>query len=121
VSFGTLVQHGDAKLRVYVGTQALSTGFDRVIAVPFSTGSGKVAITGPEESDDRHVLLEPGDYRLVAAQRLPGHGRSVSHGIELEVELVFAKLKTPLQRSEVLVADAELSPPQVLVEDAEAA
>lgn len=84
----------------------------RVIAVPFLVTSGKVIVEGPEETmPERNVTLPPGNYRLIAAQRVTGED-------EEAIDLFFELLSKPLERSAILVADDKLNPPALLVERA---
>jgi hypothetical protein len=114
VSFVTLVEWGEAALRVFVGAFAPKPEHTRVIEVPFELLSQQVGIEQPEDAALQRVLqLEPGHYRLVAAQTLDG-GR-------LSIDLWFETLDTPLDRSRVRLADPDLDPPETLLESAEIA
>jgi len=88
--------------------------YERVVAVPFLVVSGKVVVDGPEETGlDRSFEVSQGEYRLVAAQ---GFARG-----EVIVDLFFETVSVGLGRSEILVADSELNPPQTLLESAKVA
>ena len=114
VAFGTLLEYGTAIVRIAACHYEPSEDYDRVIEVPFSVVSGKVIIDGPEETEtgrERNFMLAPGNYRLVAAQRVTGDEN-------LAIDLFFELLTKPLERSAVLVADAALNPPTALLETA---
>ncbi|MCI0561050.1 MAG: hypothetical protein MN733_21395 [Nitrososphaera sp.] len=90
-------------------------GHERVIAVPFFSPSGKVVVKGPEElPSDRRLVLEPGHYRLVAAQRVVSED-------EEQIDFYFQQLDKLAPCSEILVADDDLDPPVELLEEAEIA
>jgi hypothetical protein len=110
VNFGTLLEFGSARTTASVADYRRRDSDERVIAVPFLVVSGRVCVDGPEEIDiGRCVDLPPGDYRLVAAQR-------VVNDEEQEIDLFFEARATPLDCSAILVADAELQPPSPLLE-----
>ena len=110
VSFGTLLEFGTAKLRIYSGYPNSLNQYDRVIAVPFCVRSGKVNIEGPdEESDCRSIGLITGYYKLWCAQ--------YNQEDETEnIDLFFEVAEIPVQQSEILIADSVISPPAVLLE-----
>lgn len=115
VCFRTLLEFGNALVRVYLGSYIQSEGDERVIAVPFDSPTGKVLIEGPDDAPGSHsVLLEPSPYQLFASQRATGEEREL-------ISIYFRKLDEPLSHSEILVADEELNPPEQLLEDAEVA
>ena len=115
VNFSTLLQFGYAAVGVSRGIYEPQHEYERVIAVPFRSTSGKVNVEGPEESpSERSFELLPGHYRLVAAQYVVGDDDEV-------VNLCFEPLVEALDRSTILVADATLNPPTPLVEIAKIA
>jgi hypothetical protein len=115
VNFNTPLEFGYADVFISRNVYQPSEEFDRVIAVPFLVTSGKVVVEGPEETKpERNVALSPGNYRLVAAQRVTGDEEEAIH-------LFFEPLSNPLERSAVLVADEALYPPTPLLETAEIA
>jgi hypothetical protein len=115
VCFNSILEFGDADISVIRGAYDLTDQYDRVISVPFTVTSGKVAVEGPEECDVNRVIeLRNGVYRLVAAQR-------VVNDTAEEIDLYFELLQAPLQQSEVLVADENLNPPEKLLEVADVA
>lgn len=112
VAFGTLLEYGIAKVLVHFGHYQSRAGHQRVIAVPFAVSSGRVIVDGPEETETgrrRSFPLEPGNYRLVAAQRVTGDE-------EEAIDLFFDRLTKALERSAILIADDALDPPSPLVE-----
>lgn len=112
VNFNTPVEFGYADVTVSRSSCEPREENDRVIAVPFRVASGKVVVEGPEETTpERSFELPPGDYRLVAAQRVIADD-------EESIELFFEPLAKPLQHSVVLVADEGLNPPVSLLETA---
>jgi hypothetical protein len=113
VNFNTPLEFGYADVGVsQCAYQPRGEEYERVIAVPFLVTSGKVIVEGPEETKpERHFALLPGNYRLVAAQRVTGDEEEV-------IDLFFEPLTKPLERSAVLVADEALNPPTPLLETA---
>ena len=102
VNFGTPLEFGYADVTVSLVSYKPSKEYHRVIAVPFLITSGKVIVDGPEETNVRRsVELPPGNYRLVAAQRITGDAEEI-------VDLFFEPLANPLERSSVLVADGAI-------------
>jgi len=74
-----------------------------------------VVVDGPEETDvERTVALPPGNYRLVAAQRVIGQE-------EEAIDLFFESVTEPLRGSDVIIADDALDPPAALIEIADIA
>jgi hypothetical protein len=116
VSFGTLDEFGTADLIVNLGPYAPARAYQRVIEVPLHVPSGRVLICGPEDSDAeaRAVDVEPGHYRLVAAQALVADERET-------IDLFFEKVTPPSARSRILRADEELHPPDPLLETVDVA
>ncbi len=114
VCFSTILEFGNARLSVCLGPYSKSTNHERVISTPFNAPTGKVLIEGPEESNtNRHIELEPGCYKVTAAQK-------VVRGDE-EIELYFEKVIKPEEHSMIIIADEELDPPDELLEHAEIA
>ena len=112
VNFNTPLEFGYADVGVSQSAFEPGEEYERVIAVPFLVTSGKVIVEGPEETKpERNVALPPGNYRLVAAQRVTGDEEEV-------IDLFFEPLTKPLGRSAVLVADEALNPPSPLLETA---
>jgi hypothetical protein len=110
------LEYGDAALIVYIGSYDFDEAHQRVICVPLYVPSGKVRVEGPEESGiGRELAVAPGHYRVCAAQKL------ASNGDAEVIELFFEPLAAPQQRSEIIVADEELEPPETLVEETEVA
>jgi hypothetical protein len=115
VSFSTLLEFGCATVTVMRGQYLPSTEYERVVAVPFSVKSAKINIEGPEEFDvERSVQLDPGRYRLTAAQFVLGDE-------EERIDLFFEPCNERLERSEILIVDEGLHPSDPLVETADVA
>lgn len=116
VTFRTMIQFGDADVNVVVSDYEADANYQRIVAVPFLVTSGTVVVSSPEEIDsERQFTVPPGYYRLVAAQAV------ISDDVEDAAEVIDLFLEardTPLERSQILVADDELSPPEVFVETA---
>jgi len=123
VSFRTLEQYGIAALSVLLGHYLMRPEHQRVIEVPFRVIGNCVEILGPEEVPVvvRKVPLKAGDYRLTCAQWIPDPYGDLYPQYPLAVDLFFEKIDEPLAHSRIIIADAELSPPDVLVEWAEPA
>jgi Competence protein J (ComJ) len=122
VSFGTLLDFGFAYVAVASAYESREE-YERVIAVPFLVMSGKVNVEGPEHTVDieRSIALAPGNYRLVAAQRVIRDEEEADAAIVYSrkaIDLFFEPLAQPLERSAILVADDALKPPTPLVETA---
>jgi hypothetical protein len=88
--------------------------FDRVIAVPFTVSRGVVAVLGVEETGEleRFLHLDTGEYKLTVAQAIYDDDSE-------EVVLAFEPVRERVMKSHIIVADAELDPPDPLVETAE--
>jgi hypothetical protein len=116
VCFGTLLEHGTARVEIKSGGHT-PCEYERVIAVPSQVISGEVIVEGPEKSDiGRQLTIPPGQYRLIAAQSVINDDDKNG---EERIALYFESTTTPLEKSQILVADDELNPSQVLVESAE--
>jgi hypothetical protein len=114
VCYRTLKQEGEADVTYIHGHFVPRYSYVRVIAVPFFSTTGRVLVEGPEEvGTGRIVNIPAGDYRLTCGQRYENNC--------VVVDLFFEKLERPLERSIVIVADSELSPPTELIESAEVA
>jgi hypothetical protein len=112
VCFGTPLEFGNADVVVTVGAYRPEAQYERVIAVPFRSVSGKVTIEGPEEMDvDRPFDLPRGDYKLTAAQ-------VTFSDDEERIDLFFDPVATPLKQSAIVIADEMLSPSEPLIETA---
>jgi hypothetical protein len=112
VCMNTLEEFGSAAVEVSCDKYRSDPDYDRVIAVPFKVVSGTVVIEGPEESKTGRIFhLPAGNYRLVVAQQALGDE-------EERIDLFFEPTAVPILSSEIIVADLELKPPLVLVENA---
>jgi hypothetical protein len=115
VCFGTTLEFGHADVAVAFGAYQQRADYERVIAVPFYSGSGKVTVEGPEEMDAERVFDVPiGNYKLTAAQTVIGE-------TEERIDLFFESVATPLKHSSIIVADEMLHPPEPLIETSEIA
>ena len=86
VSFATLVEFGYADVFYHEGHFQSEKTYERAIAVPFAVVSGKVVVAGPEEIKIARALeLPPGNYRIVAAQRLRGDEEELIDRMALEL------------------------------------
>jgi hypothetical protein len=113
VNFRSLLEFGDARVRVSLGEAEGFEHCDRVIAVPFEVNAGFVLVEGPEEERDegRRVVLAPGAYELTCAQQATGD--------EMEdISLNFAPRTVLPAKSRVLRADPQLEVPPELLESA---
>ena len=118
VCLSTLYEFGEAEIRVHLGPYEANEAHSRVIAVPFKVVSGAVAVKGPEEfAVDRHFEVTPGNYRLVMAQA--ALIVEDEEGGEELIELFFEPVDVAPSRSEILVCDEALNPPDVLIETAD--
>lgn len=112
VNFATLLEFGSAVVHVFSTSYQPRDQYNRVIAVPFRVSSGIVMVGGPEEFDlKRNFKLSPGYYRLVAAQYVVENDEEI-------IDLYFESRSLPLEQSTLLVVDALLNPPKLLIEDA---
>ena len=115
VCFSTLLEFGRADVTCSLCRFQSAEDYERVIAVPFLTTTGKVLVEGPEELNVTRVIeLEKGNYRLVAAQRVTGDKTE-------RLDLFFEKLEGPSRKSDILVADPELRPEVPLLDTADVA
>ena len=115
VCFGTLLEFGIAEFECVLEGPALKLErFERVIAVPFLVTSGVVRAEGPEETTAQTPFSIPcGKYRLTAAPARRGSG-------VLRMVIRFER-SVEISRSEIIVADRQLAPGGVLLEDADVA
>jgi Competence protein J (ComJ) len=114
-NFGTILEFGNAKLHVYAKPPNTLDQYNRVIVIPFVITSGKVNIEGPEEdSDCRSFNLNSGYYKLWCAQ-------SEQDDENENIDIFFEAVEVPMQKSEILIADDELSPPDSLLETSDIA
>jgi hypothetical protein len=111
VNFGTILEFGEADVTVNQSEYKPSDQYERVIAVPFLVTSGTINIEGPESNEPRSFSLAPGNYRLVAAQRVLGDD-------EEAIDLFFERLEVLPAKSEIIKKDDALNPPTRLIETA---
>jgi hypothetical protein len=115
VCFGSILDFGHADVTFVLGGYQPAQRFERVIAVPFTVVTGRVAVKGPEEFDiDRLIELPRGYYCLTAAQQM------LSDDLE-DVHLFFESVAERQQVSSILVEDELLSPSYPLLETVEIA
>jgi hypothetical protein len=112
VAVGTLLEFGTAAVSVERTSPASVDAYERVIAVPLHVLSNSVAIDGPEETAGiRCIDVPQGHYRVTVAQR-------VVNDVREEIGVWLERLDVPMQRSEILIVDADLEPPTSLLETA---
>jgi Competence protein J (ComJ) len=112
-SIGTLLEDGKGIVKVYPDGYVEDRDHARVISIPFYSPTGQITVTGPEEFEPSVVLqFESTHFRLTVAQRLVGEEQEM-------IELYFEEMDRPLGKSEILVADDELDPPETLLEHAD--
>lgn len=119
-SFSTMLNYGEADLRVFLTGYKHNASYERVIAVPFLSVSGEIFVEGPEEAalTEPHRIM-PGAYRLVSAQRVISEDvQDFVQGYEA-IDVFFEKTMELGLTSAVVLADAQLSPPDQLLEFAE--
>ena len=115
VNFNSLLEFGHADLTVSSEPYQPRREYERVIAVPFLVTSGIVIVEGPEETAvERNIKLQPGTYRLVAAQY-------VTTGDQETIDLYFEPVTPAVRHSVILLADEGLNPPDPLIETAQIA
>jgi hypothetical protein len=115
VCFGTLIQFGDANVQVFSNSYVFNEKDERVIKVPFYSPSGLIFIEGPEEESRDSIKIEPGYFLLTAAQQADYENET------LLIRLYFLKTEIPFSKSEILIKDEQLNPPNQLLETAEIA
>jgi hypothetical protein len=114
ICLGTILQSGTASVRVYHGPIVPQQEWQRVIANPFSSPTGRIVVRGLMEMYIAHLVqLRPGFYRIYTCQTLA----DAQDEHEL-IELFFLPEDQPMDHSEVILADEGLTPPSVLVEGA---
>jgi hypothetical protein len=102
LAFGTLLDHGTAALRVFLGNPESLDDYVRVVSVPIDLTSGTLCIEGPEEYPiERWIALSDDQYRLVVAQ---SYGAKSRLSIDLYVELTGRRE----EKSAVLKMDESL-------------
>jgi hypothetical protein len=116
-----ILDAGDADVTAYLGPYVPSPSHQRAVAVPFHSPTGRVIVEGMivEIYCARVLFVQPGHYRLTAAQQVVGDINDEEAEDCTIVELYFEPVKTPLSLSAVLKADAGMKPPPQLLEDAD--
>jgi hypothetical protein len=110
-SFATILDTGDAPLRLFLSPLLKDMRYDRVICVPFYAQSGDIGIGAPDDWPHQcGFKITAGHYRLCVAQRLVDEEKEI-------IDLFFEKLTQPATKSDVVVGDANLKPTSVLLED----
>lgn len=113
VSFVTLTQYGKADLRVFLSEYTHDAYYERVIAVPFYSVSGKLVVEGPEESGlMKPVEIPKGNYFLFAAQKKVGDD---SLRCFLGIDL-FLERQGNRNDCQIIKADSLLKPPKTLIQ-----
>ncbi|HEY7308444.1 MAG TPA: competence protein ComJ [Gemmataceae bacterium] len=111
---GTLLQYGQGEATVFFGPYLEQKNYQRVIALPFHSSTGKVIVQGMMEIYLAHILFcDRGHYKLYIAQWIADE-EDEREGIHI----FFHLQDQPLSKSEIIIADEGLSPPPILLEDA---
>lgn len=114
ICLGSILQDGVASVRVFHGSYSPQREYQRVIANPFTSPSGRIIVNGLMEMYiSRLVQLRPGYYRVYTCQALDD-----AHDEHELIDLFFFPEEQPSHQSEIIIADEGLSPPSVLVEEA---
>ena len=107
VCFQSLVEFGDAEVRIF------KTGFERqpdhvrAIQVPIRIASGSVGVEGPEDfGEGARLTIEASTYLLAAGQTKESR----------RIDLYFQATDFLLGESSILLQDDELDPPSPLLE-----
>ncbi|PTY01991.1 hypothetical protein DB346_10270 [Verrucomicrobia bacterium LW23] len=99
VAFNTIELFGDATVTIFFLPYEKFAEYQRVIAVPLENRSGKIGVESVEAYvRHRQFSIQPGHYRLTAAQCVVDEEREV-------IDLFFERLKAPMARSEIILAD----------------
>jgi hypothetical protein len=115
--FRTLIPYGEAHVRAFFQSELVVEQYERVISVPFFAPTGNVVVRGPAEITlSRLLFIGSGNHTLTVAQRVTYDDEEDDR---LFFDLFFNRSQSLPAQSRVLVADAELDPPEVLIEDAE--
>jgi hypothetical protein len=113
LSIGTLIEYGEATLRVVVGAASFDPKYTRILRLPLEVISGSIEIQGPEELSGSRVLgFENGSYLVTISQAFVSEE-------ECDVEVAFEKDTLGCAVSQILRADDGMQPPAVLIESAE--
>lgn len=119
VAIGTLYSFGQANLTLYLGAPLSLKEYERVIAVPLEIAGGSVSIDGVDEwPANRNFQVPNGSFKVVVAQRDAGSNPDREQYRE-DIHVFLEQLPEPMERSEILVKDPMLDPPEILIEDAE--
>lgn len=111
---GTVLQGGEADVTAFFGPFVGKENYQRIIALPFYSPEGKIIVKGLLDLYLAHVLFcRRGNYKLYVAQWIADeeHDREGIH-------LFFHPQEKPITKSDIIVADEGLSPPEVLLENA---
>ena len=115
INFGTIIEFGTALIKVHNQPFKMESRFERIIAVPFYSPTGEIIISGPEEyQTQKEIIIEIGHYRVVFAQWVINNEKE-------GFELYFEKIIKPQISSEIILADEDLTPLDILLEYAEMA
>jgi hypothetical protein len=98
-----LVEFGWVEIAISLAEYVPHRKYQRVVAVPFLATSGRI------------LVHAQGFFCLVAAQWIIDNDANASEA-QQAIDLFFEAKCGPLERSSVLVIDAELSPPTPLLE-----
>lgn len=120
VSFGTLLAWGRAAVQLAASSDLAIAGAERAIAVPIASPTGRLVICGPEDSQVSEMcVVEPGEYRLVLAQRVLNPDVDDGTVPCIDVRVFVEPCRKDDCRSEILVQDEDLTPQFPLLEDCE--
>jgi hypothetical protein len=115
VVFQAMNEFGHAQVTAYSGAYDEKPAYHRVIEVPLSVSSGRVIIEAPEDQSFPPLTLQPGPYRVIAAQTLLVEEGELDEDTAI-VDFFFELLPQPLGKSRILRADRGLEPPVQLLE-----
>lgn len=115
IQIATFTQFGTAQLVLKVGPLTESVGFERIIEIPMDVSSNKIEVFSADCADSPETVnVEPGHYRVVVAQQLLNENE-IGAGLE-RIAISFEKISDALTVSRIIVCDADLNPPSVLLE-----
>jgi hypothetical protein len=111
---GTILQYGEADAAAFFGPYLGQESYQRVIAMPFYSPTGRIIVQGMMEMYLAHVLFsEEGHYKLYVAQWIADEPADREG-----VHLFFHHQEKPEKKSEIILADQGLAPRAILLESA---
>lgn len=112
IGLRTLNEYSEANVNCFIGIPySTMNQYVRVISTGFECISGKVVICGPEEvpgNSSQQLQVAPGSWKLTAAFYMLS---LIEH-----IDVFFENSHVPNLYSEILLADAALSPVEPLIE-----